>query len=663
MTQCSNDPIAKDVRIEEHQSGLYVNISPNTKASYSDITRYIKTLDIVNPDYAALKRAFTQSKGRNIKIGSKGKTAFPPKQDSTQTVKLASTNQTSPASIEKDIKVEEHQGYMYVTVPPDKEIGYHQVTGFIKTLNLKEVDFKALKKAYSESRGKSILIGPKGESDFTSQGPSSLAVEISEDKKTAYVTFYPKKSDDSITYRQIVSELRSKGVVRGHMVEEIKKLAKNAPHRKKVQVAQWLPPMDGIDGKLTYHVPVYKDLLPFLLEMGPDVPFDEINFIRIAKKGKLLISRVPPVKGVPGCTVTGEKIPYKKGENVAIKKNKYLTLSPDATKAYAAMDGQVIMDEDGKVTIRLVKVLKKTASSRELKFDGSILIQGDLDFCPAIIASGDIEIRGANQNVSLWAKGNILVKGPLLMYGGKKGKALKDFACATTNNTQIAARNIYVDKAVSQAQLEASEGVHMNPNHGTLIGGEIEAGREVVVGQLGNKKETMTIVRVATNEIQAKYNEVKKKGIEKKVQTIKGKFDATNAEYLKLDQERREFEGDSLPEEMDQKIKKVKEKKESLQSDLDHWKTELVRCKSYKPDFNLGEVSCSYAHAGLRLEMGASVREIKVPIDSPVRFLKRTVGIITEFKDMVKTEEEKKKEAAMALEESGAEEVQEKKPE
>ncbi len=546
----------------------------------------------------------------------------------------------------ENIRIEEHQGEVYITIPSDENIVYGDLTRYVKSLGIEDIDYAALKRAYSQSRGEDVRLGKgSGKSDkmeSSQDDTSSIAVEVSHDGHEAFVTLYSEKIEEPITYRKITDALKSNGVKRGFLTENINRAVEEKSTKEKIKVAEWIPPMDGMDAELTYHFPEHKDLLACILDTGPDVPFEKINFIRKVKMGNVIISKIPPVKGVPGCKVTGEKIPFQEGREINIEGNEYLTVSSDGSKALAAVDGQIVIDKEGRVSIRPLLVLKKTSGDKKIKFDGSILIEGDLSYCPGISATGDIEVNGNSQNVPVTARGNIFIKGAFLLYGEKQCKVLRDFACATTSSTSIKARNIYVEKSVSQSILEAEEEVHTSAKEGRVIGGEIQAGKRVVVGELGNKKETDTTVKVATIEIQKKLNELRKEKIGENLKKIKEEVNVSKEAYLKLDQERRVFEDGNLPPGMEGKIRLAKERRDALQKELDRLKTELVQCKHFKPEGNLGEVVCQFVHAGVKLEMGHSTREIRIPIESPVRFLKKVVGIVTEMKDLVKKEEKDK---------------------
>ena len=484
--------------------------------------------------------------------------------------------------------------------------------------------------------------------DFMST-PSLITVEIAEDGKSATISLSPGKGEEPPTYRKIIKVLKERGVVRGYITENIRMAAEKALVGEKIKVAEWIPPVDGMDAELTYHYREYKNLLPLILEQGPDAALDGIHLIQQVKKGDVVLSRTPPVKGVPGCDVTGKKIPYREGKDITLEDTEYLSVSSGGANAFAARDGQIIIDGEGRVSIRPLMVLRQTSGSREIKFDGSILVERDLGLFPGLVVSGDVEVRGAAQNVPIEAGGNVLVQGPFLLSGGKIGRAEGDFACVTTTNAHIVAKNIFVEKSSGYSTLEAEEEVHTSLKEGKVAGGEIEAGKKAVLGELGNKKEIATLVKVATNEIQIKYNTIKKEKTERMLAQAKERFEVAREVYLKLDKERGMREKNSP--DLEKKAGGAKELKETLGVELDRLKTEMVQLKTFKPDPNLGEVGCQSVHAGVRLEMGQSVRAITIPIESPVRFLKRAVGIVTEMKEFLRKEEKKNVEMEIIPEE------------
>lgn len=312
-----------------------------------------------------------------------------------------------------------------------------------------------------------------------------IAVEIAEDGKSAVISLSPGKGEGPPTYREIMKALKEKGVARGYITENIRMAAEKVPVGEKIKVAEWVPPVDGMDAELTYHYREYKNLLPLILEKGPDAALDGIPLIQQVKKGDVVLSKTPPVKGVPGCDVTGKKIPYREGKDIILEETEYLSVSSGGANAFATREGQIVIDSKGRVSIRPLMVLRQTSGSREIKFDGSILVERDLGLFPGLVVSGDVEVRGAAQNVPIDAGGNVLIQGPFLLAGGKIGRAEGDFACVTTTNAHIVAKNIFVEKSAGYSILEAEEEVHTSLKEGKVVGGGNRGGEKGRPGGTG----------------------------------------------------------------------------------------------------------------------------------------------------------------------------------
>ncbi|MFA6284211.1 MAG: FapA family protein, partial [Desulfurivibrionaceae bacterium] len=110
-------------------------------------------------------------------------------------------------------------------------------------------------------------------------------------------------------------------------------------------VAKGVAPEPGENARVKMHV---KPAIPGPQRTDPDkdqVDYRELGSIVNVAKDRLLLEKVSPSQGKAGQDVFGVSIPAKPGKDSKLKYGKGVTLSPDETKIFAALDGKFVMSE------------------------------------------------------------------------------------------------------------------------------------------------------------------------------------------------------------------------------------------------------------------------------------------------------------------------------
>lgn len=139
------------------------------------------------------------------------------------------------------------------------------------------------------------------------------------------------------------------------------------------------------------------------------------------------------------------------------------------------------------------------ATMQRIEHDGALNVKGNIEPGSFIVATHDIHITGEVYNAKIKSiKGNISidggVKGPnSLIFTGEGDIATK----LVYNATLKAENNVRIEEMIIDAHIVAKKCIFAEKSASFIEGGEIEAGRDIIVNTLGSDKHTTTIARIS----------------------------------------------------------------------------------------------------------------------------------------------------------------------
>lgn len=275
---------------------------------------------------------------------------------------------------------------------------------------------------------------------------------------------------------------------------------------KRFIIAKGIASENGRDAQIIFKFPmVLERMTPKEDEKG-NVDYRNLGIIHNVKFGTELVERIPPTDGKPGMDVTGREIKPKKGKDRRIPKGKNTVCDQEETKLFASQDGNVTI-KDNKVVVDSVFELNGDVdfSSGNIDFVGNVVINGNVSGGFQVIAGGDIEIKGFIEGAVVAAEGSILVKGGIT--GGLKGliKAGENISARFIENSKLEAGNdIIIKEAIMQSYVKAGGSIKVTDKKAAIVGGVIQAAREVESKVIGSQLATQTVVEVGINP---KYRE------------------------------------------------------------------------------------------------------------------------------------------------------------
>jgi len=211
-------------------------------------------------------------------------------------------------------------------------------------------------------------------------------------------------------FKAIQDERISYGVIPG----EIEKTVRMNVFNQWVIIARGEKPEEGKDGSVKFHFNTERSKIQLKEDESGKVNLRDLNLIQNVKKGDILCELIPPAAGMPGMSVKGEEIPSKPGKEAKMPAGKNITTSADRSHMYSAIDGMVLWFENAVNVEPCYVVHDVDASVGNIRFNGSVVVQGEVGDGYEIHAGEDITIATTVGNVILEAGGNIKIGGGIL---------------------------------------------------------------------------------------------------------------------------------------------------------------------------------------------------------------------------------------------------------
>lgn len=443
----------------------------------------------------------------------------------------------------------------------------------IQHSGVKDFDREKVEQIIKESRGEPVKIAeyvPVPEND------SAVKVDLSPDEMKAYVRITPPRPGGRhLEVRDVVSALKSYGVLIGFMEEDIHHALIEDRYMQDILAAKGQPVKHGEDAKINYKVNIRKDKVHFEEDAAGKVDFKKMNLVENVVVGQILAEKIPAQRGIPGRNLFNRIIDARDGKDIELLPGKNTILSEDGMKLIAEINGQVVVSGTGKINVEPIhRVIGDVGpKTGNIMFLGSVVITGSILDNYEVKAAGNVEVIGSVQKARIEAEGDILVKQGIL---GREEAYLE-----STGGSLIArfiqsahvkvAQDVQVQEGILHSTVEAGNSIKCNGRRAQIVGGNIRAKKEVRARIIGSQAYTTTDITVGTDpRILAQHeelmelfneNEDKLKRMEKSKKTLVAR--------KKNDPEAFSEEQEEMLEDTNQSLERLVEKKNELQSELE----------------------------------------------------------------------------------------------
>ena len=390
------------------------------------------------------------------------------------------------------------RGKFLIVHPPlgkGQRVTAKDVSDMLSIKGIEGVSEDMIQKQVKKSDATPYRIGewiPDPEKDGT------VAARISSDEMSAHVTLispfkdgrYPDKED-------IFKAFEARGVVFGIDEKAIDRAVAKKILDLPLSLARGRPVRHGRDAEIEPRVELSPSFSP--QEEKGRINWKEMNNIVTVQRGTVLAEKRLPTPGEAGKTVTANEIPPEPGKDVELIGGSHTEVVSGGLLLKATENGHVI-EEEGVLAVKPVYVVKGDVGPEtgNIVHMGSVDIQGSVLDGYQIKSGGHVHILHSVGACIIEAAGNIIMKqgvngknrGRLYSLGG-------NIICKFIQSCFVQAnKSIYCQEAILHSTVQANDSVIMRGTKARIVGGLIQAYREVQAKIIGSEANIKTQVEV-----------------------------------------------------------------------------------------------------------------------------------------------------------------------
>lgn len=253
---------------------------------------------------------------------------------------------------------------------------------------------------------------------------ATIEIKVDDDDMTASAEITTALGGKNLSPTDIVSAAQKAGIKKGFVKEGLVNLAQQSIDEAsgviiKGVIALGKQPINGKNARIKQLVQCAQDriLRPKEREDG-SVDMRDLGDIICVRIGEPLAQVIPLTEGIKGYTVTGVALEPNPGEDIQITAGEGTVISPkNKNVLISTLIGLPRSIENGMEIDEVYKLKNVDVTTGHIKFEGSVIIDGDVCEGMKVFAKGDITIGGFVESAQLEAGGDITIVGGII---GKK---------------------------------------------------------------------------------------------------------------------------------------------------------------------------------------------------------------------------------------------------
>ncbi|AOW76301.1 hypothetical protein A3Q34_05155 [Colwellia sp. PAMC 20917] len=245
---------------------------------------------------------------------------------------------------------------------------------------------------------------------------ANLKVTLGPENMSATLEFIAAYGGKAIENTDVINVLKENNITKGIIKENLINIVKEGQLLQggksiSTEIAKGKMSRNGKDGYVKYLVdnPAEQIMCPKKLENG-NVDMRELGNLIHVKAGKKLAKLIPPTDGVKGFDVSGADIDAVSGETCFLEESEGSSfLDENNNILVAAIDGMPKYLDNSVAVHKLLEIENIDVGTGNIRFDGSIYVQGNVCEGMQLSATEDIVIGGLVETASISAGGNISI--------------------------------------------------------------------------------------------------------------------------------------------------------------------------------------------------------------------------------------------------------------
>src|SRR5437773_237427 len=329
-----------------------------------------------------------------------------------------------------------------------------------------------------------------------------ISAKISQDNMEALLDIEGEQvaenqTDAAFDLRRIKDVLEQAGVQYGIDEEacaHAAEAANNLPPGERMSelVARGTAAIDGEDGQLVMAVAYHRDQIGLQLDFGK-IDFHQKGAFTGIDKGQLIANIVLPTPGTPGKNVRGGEIKSQPGKPAVFRAGQGTKVEPNRTELRATRAGDLRCEGDLIEVMDMIRVPGNVDFAvGNIDCEGPVRVQGDVLPGFHVHAGGDVVISGVVDSAEVKCAGNVTVTQGVIR--GSRIQATKGIMVGYIRESYLESEGTI--KVVSEAvhsTLISADAIAIATS-GRVVGGRLQAGRQIEVGTAGHPNGTPTIL-------------------------------------------------------------------------------------------------------------------------------------------------------------------------
>lgn len=417
----------------------------------------------------------------------------------------------SKPAVDGDIEIKTTRDGIFVKIIPPKNGGMSITLPELKSVikgNRIEMPGEEYLKKIVDSKNKDYIKVAKWVPN--PKFDANIRIILKENKTQAFaVVKAPRFAGKDADKQDFQETLRKYKVTYGILEDRIDRFIRNPMYKKEILLAEGYLPEKGESADFKFHFETNIRKKPKRDKKGR-VDHKQLNIIQNIPPETLIAEKSPAKPGKPGKNVLGDAIPAAFGDDKNIKIRKGAEYRDNGTKIYSTVQGHPIMKEN-QLEISPVYTVEGDVSyeTGNIKFDGSVIVKGDVVDEFSIEAKGDIEIHGNVYKSNIKAGGNIIINQGI--NGREEGNIQTDKAltCKYIENANVTAKEeIVVENNILHSNIKTGSIIKCL-GKGLIAGGRIICRDYIECNTIGSQSSVHTVIELGVDdELKAKQNKV-----------------------------------------------------------------------------------------------------------------------------------------------------------
>ncbi len=332
-----------------------------------------------------------------------------------------------------------------------------------------------------------------------------ISITVSDDKTEVRASFFPSK-DVNPSVEDVLSILGEKGITFGIDTQRIREVIETLSMSKSavldVTIAKGMPPRAGRRALLCIYFPTAYRQASVTEEES--VNFKELGGVTVVRSGETIAYISDEIEPIDGKDVFGKVIksspldrkPFRFGKGVLLK----------GKEVVSRLAGEPILDD---LFLDVVPVLKIDRDvdyhTGNVRFPGSVIINGSIRDGFTVAAGKDISVGGNIESARVFSGGSITVKGGVIARGQGRIWASKGLTAKFIENAYVeSGGDVIVERAILHSTVKSRTWVRVKVKRpGSIIGGSIWAFLGVEAYNIGSDFGTPTEIVVGIDYVLA----------------------------------------------------------------------------------------------------------------------------------------------------------------